>query len=222
MNKNNYKSLNKKNIEKCFQRFFDEEPNPIGELDYTSDFMLLIAVVLSAQSTDKSVNIATKKLFSVSDTPNKIIGLGEKKLQSYIRNLGLFRTKATNIIRLCKILVENFDGKVPQNMKDLVSLPGVGRKTANVILNLVYKIPTIAVDTHVYRLSNRIGLALGDNVLEVEEKLIKRIPKKYMLLAHNWLILHGRYICKARKPECQNCIIEDICANKSYVKDLSM
>lgn len=194
-----------------FQRLKQHNPAPTTELNYRSPFQLLIAVILSAQATDKSVNIATKALYKVAGTPAKMLDLKETGLKKYIKTIGLFNTKARNIIRTCKILVEQHKGKVPANREDLEALPGVGRKTANVILNTAFGHPTIAVDTHIFRVSNRTGLAAGKNVLEVEKGLLKHIPEEFMQDAHHWLILHGRYTCIARKPRCGSCVIEDIC-----------
>jgi endonuclease III len=205
------KSLSKNNILEMFSRFYKITPEPKGELEYSSPYTLLIAVVLSAQSTDKGVNKATKKLFALAKTPTKMIAISENKIIENIRTIGLYKNKAKNIISLSKKLIENFDGKVPKTHIELESLPGVGRKTANVVLSMAFGIPTIAVDTHVFRVSNRTGLAIGKNVEEVEKKLNKRLPEQYFFHAHHWLILHGRYTCKARNPLCSECIISDLC-----------
>ena len=185
-------------------------------MKYTSAYTLLVAVVLSAQSTDIGVNKATRKLFSLAATPEKMLQLGENKIIENIRTIGLYKNKAKNIIHLSQKLIENFKSKVPKTHKELQSLPGVGRKTANVVLSMAFGIPTIAVDTHVFRVSNRTGIAIGKNVDEVEEKLIKRIPKKFFFHAHHWLILHGRYTCKARNPLCAECVISDLCPSKRH------
>jgi len=208
------KSLSKKNIWEIFSRFSKVTPEPKGELEFTSPYTLLIAVVLSAQSTDIGVNKATKKLFLLARTPQEMIAIGENKIIENIRTIGLYKNKAKNIISLSQKLLDKFDGKVPKTHLELESLPGVGRKTANVVLSMAFGIPTIAVDTHVFRVSNRTGLAIGKNVEEVEKKLIKRIPEKYFFHAHHWLILHGRYTCKARNPLCIECVISDLCPSK--------
>jgi endonuclease III len=187
-------------------------PNPRGELDYINPFTLLVAVVLSAQATDASVNKATLALFKVVDTPQKMLALGEARLKDYIKIIGLYNTKAKNVIALSRILIEEFGGAVPQDRETLQKLPGVGRKTANVVLNIAFGEPTIAVDTHIFRVSNRTGLAPGKDALAVELALEKRTPEKYKRNAHHWLILHGRYVCKARKPECPRCVVSEICA----------
>ena len=208
------KNLSKKNIWEMFSRFSKITPEPKGELEYTSPYTLLVAVVLSAQSTDVGVNKATKKLFAVAKTPREMVKIGENKIIENIRTIGLYKNKAKNIINLSQKLLDNFDGEVPKTHIELESLPGVGRKTANVVLSMAFGIPTIAVDTHVFRVSNRTGLAIGKNVEEVEEKLIKRLPEKYFFHAHHWLILHGRYTCKARNPLCLECVISDLCPSK--------
>ena len=200
-----------KKIRVMFERFAAAEPNPSTELEYATPFQLLVAVILSAQSTDKSVNLATRALFRDAPTPHKIAALGERKLAEYIHSIGLYPTKSKNIVAMAKLLLEHHNGEVPRERAALEALPGVGRKTANVILNIVFHDPVIAVDTHIFRLSNRTGLAPGKDVREVEEKLIKFVPPAYRQHAHHWLILHGRYVCKARKPECQRCIIRDLC-----------
>lgn len=208
------KSLSKKNIWEIFSRFSKITPEPKGELEYTSPYTLLVAVVLSAQSTDVGVNKATKKLFSIAKTPGEMVKIGENKIIENIRTIGLYKNKAKNIINLSQKLLDDFGGEVPKTHIELESLPGVGRKTANVVLSMAFGIPTIAVDTHVFRVSNRTGLAIGKNVEEVEEKLIKRLPEKYFFHAHHWLILHGRYTCKARNPLCLECVISDLCPSK--------
>ena len=194
-----------------FSRLKAANPNPTTELVYRTPFELLVAVVLSAQATDKSVNIATKILFQKANTPENIFSLGETELRKYIKRIGLYKTKAKNILATCNLLIQNHDSSVPQTMEALEELPGVGHKTANVILNTAFGKPTIAVDTHIFRISNRTGLATGKNVSEVELKLLKFVPKQFHQDAHHWLILHGRYVCKARNPECTKCIIEDMC-----------
>ena len=200
-----------------FSRLKAANPNPTTELVYRTPFELLVAVVLSAQATDKSVNIATKILFQKANTPENIFSLGEAGLRKYIKSIGLYKTKAKNILATCNLLIQNHDSSVPQTREELEELPGVGHKTANVILNTAFGRPTIAVDTHIFRISNRTGLATGKNVSEVELKLLKFVPKQFHQDAHHWLILHGRYVCKARKPECTKCIIEDICDFKEKI-----
>ena len=200
-----------KNINKIFEIFKDNNPEPKGELIYSSSYTLLVAVVLSAQATDVSVNKATKNLFKLAKTPKEMIAIGEEKVIENIKSIGLYKNKAKNVINLSKILLEKFNGEVPRSLEELQSLPGVGRKTANVVLNMAFDIPTVAVDTHVFRVSNRTKIAVGKNVNEVELALLKNIPKKYLYHAHHWLILHGRYICKARKPLCDKCPILDLC-----------
>lgn len=206
--------MNKSKRHEIFSRFKQQNPHPETELNYSSTFELLIAVILSAQATDKGVNKATDKLFPVANTPNKIFELGLEGLKTYIKTIGLFNAKAENIIKTCKILIENHNSVVPDNRTDLEKLPGVGRKTANVVLNTAFKQPTMAVDTHIFRVSNRTKIAPGKNVLDVEKNLVKFIPKEFLLDAHHWLILHGRYTCTARKPKCQSCLIEDLCEFK--------
>ena len=198
-----------------FRRLAVAIPNPTTELAHSSTFELLIAVILSAQATDKGVNIATAKLFPVANTPQKILDLGIEGLESYIKTIGLYRSKAKNVIATCRLLVDKFGGEVPDTREALESLPGVGRKTANVILNTAFGHPTIAVDTHIFRLGNRIGLAPGKTPLEVEQKLVKTTPKEYLQDAHHLLILHGRYVCVARKPKCRDCVIHDLCEYKA-------
>jgi endonuclease-3 len=202
-----------------FERLKAHNPKPTTELKYRSPFQLLIAVILSAQATDKSVNQATRELFKVAGTPQKILALKETGLRKYIKTIGLFNTKAKNIIKTCKILIEQHKGKVPETREALEALPGVGRKTANVILNTAFGQPTIAVDTHIFRVSNRTGIAPGKNVLEVERKLLKQVPDEFKQDAHHWLILHGRYTCVARKPRCGACVIEDLCEYQDKAAD---
>ena len=194
-----------------FTRFKAANPHPTTELEYNSPFELLVAVVLSAQATDKSVNLATRKLFPKANTPEKILVLGEASLLDIIKSIGLYKTKAKNILATCRLLIQHYGGIVPQTRQQLEELPGVGRKTVNVILNTAFGEPTIAVDTHIFRVANRAGIAPGKTVLEVELKLLKSTPKKFRHDAHHWLILHGRYVCKARRPECAVCIINDLC-----------
>lgn len=194
-----------------FHKLADSISEPTTELQYQTSFQLLIAVMLSAQATDKSVNKATPALFAIADSSEKMLALGEVQLKNYIKTIGLYNTKAVNILKTCQILVEKYHGNIPTTRQELEALPGVGRKTANVILNIAFGQPTIAVDTHIFRLSNRTGLAPGKNVLEVEKKLLEVVPESYRLHAHHWLILHGRYVCVARKPLCANCVIREVC-----------
>lgn len=206
--------MNAKKRHEIFARLKQHNPNPTTELNYSSTFELLIAVILSAQATDVSVNKATAKLFAKANTPEAIIKLGLNGLKNYIKTIGLYNTKAENVIKTCKLLIMQHNSVVPDNRKDLEALPGVGRKTANVVLNTAFGHPTMAVDTHIFRVGNRTGIAPGKNVLEVEKKLLKHIPKEFLVDAHHWLILHGRYTCIARKPRCGSCIIEDLCDYK--------
>ncbi len=211
------------NAEKRYQflaRLRQENPDPTTELDYGSTFELLVAVILSAQATDVSVNKATSILFRVANTPESIHKLGEKKLKGYIKTIGLFNAKASNIIKTCKMLIDLHQSVVPQTRKELEALPGVGRKTANVVLNTAFGQPTMAVDTHIYRISNRTRFAPGKTVLQVEKKLLKVIPDEFIRDAHHWLILHGRYVCTARSPRCGSCVVYDLCEYKSKKKDL--
>jgi endonuclease-3 len=203
--------MNAQKRHEIFSRLQVDNPTPTTELNYDSPFELLVAVVLSAQATDKSVNKATAKLFPVANTPQKIADLGEEGLKKYIKTIGLFNTKARNVIKTCGVLLEKHQGEVPRNRADLEALAGVGRKTANVILNTAFGQPTIAVDTHIFRVSNRTHLAVGKNVVEVENKLIKVVPSIFKQDAHHWLILLGRYTCIARKPRCGSCLISDLC-----------
>jgi len=198
-----------------FLRLQAANPHPTTELEYKTPFELLVAVMLSAQATDVSVNAATRHLFPVANTPEKILALGEKKLREYIQRIGLYKTKARHVMQTCRLLMDKHGSAVPQTREDLEALPGVGRKTANVILNTAFGQPTIAVDTHIFRLANRIGLAPGKDVLEVEKKLLKVVPDEFKHDAHHWLILHGRYVCQARKPKCGACIIRDLCEYKN-------
>jgi endonuclease-3 len=206
--------MNNDKREKIFARLQAQNPHPTTELHFNSDFELLIAVLLSAQATDISVNKATEKLFAVANTPQAMLKLGESGVASYIKTIGLYNAKAANIIKTCTQLIELHNGEVPNNRAALEALPGVGRKTANVVLNTAFGEPTIAVDTHLFRLANRIKLAPGKTELDVEKKLLKVVPTNYLQNAHHWLILHGRYVCTARKPKCGSCIIEDLCEYK--------
>jgi endonuclease III len=206
--------MNATKREEIFARFRQTNPHPTTELEYETPFQLLIAVILSAQATDKSVNLATRKLFPIAGTPEKILALGEAGLSQFIQRIGLFRTKAKNILATCQLLIAKHHSEVPRTRHELEELPGVGRKTANVILNTAFGEPTIAVDTHIFRVANRTGIAPGKNVLEVEQKLARLVPNEFRHDAHHWLILHGRYICKARKPTCDQCLIVDLCEFK--------
>jgi len=203
--------MNKNKRTEIFTRWREKNPHPTTELNYQSPFELLIAVILSAQATDIGVNKATDKLYPVANTPEAILDLGLTDLKKYVKTIGLYNTKAANIMKTCQILVEQHGGKVPEDRESLEALPGVGRKTANVVMNTAFGQPTIAVDTHIFRVSNRTGIAPGKNVVEVEKRLIKFIPDEFKLDAHHWLILHGRYVCKARTPDCPDCLINDLC-----------
>lgn len=205
------KNMTKKQIQIFFERLRAQRPHPETELNYSNPFELLVAVTLSAQATDVSVNKATDKLFPIANTPEAIYALGVDGLKEYIKTIGLYNSKAENVIKTCKILIDKHNSQVPDNRADLEALPGVGRKTANVVLNTAFGQPTMAVDTHIFRVGNRTGLAVGKNVLEVEDRLIKVIPKEFILDSHHWLILHGRYCCIARKPKCAECIVSDVC-----------
>jgi len=205
-------------IQEMFARLAARDPSPRTELEYLNPFTLLVAVVLSAQATDAGVNRATPALFAAADTPAKMVKLGEAGIRERIKTIGLFNTKAKNVFNLSRILVEQYDGAVPRDRDALQALPGVGRKTANVVLNVAFGEPTIAVDTHIFRVGNRTGLAPGKTPEAVEAKLMKAVPAAYRLHAHHWLILHGRYVCKARKPECPTCVIRDLCAYKDKTK----
>lgn len=209
--------MKKETIDKIFTIFSQDNPHPQTELIYVNDYTLLVAVILSAQSTDVGVNKATKALFAVADNPYKMVAIGEENLKKYINTIGLYNNKAKNVIALSKILIEKFDGKVPIDLDILQTLPGVGRKTANVVLNCAYGYKTIAVDTHVFRVSNRIGLVKEKDVVKTEIALMKNIPEKWQQHAHHWLILHGRYVCVARKPKCNQCKIVDLCEYKEKV-----
>jgi endonuclease-3 len=210
--------MNKKKIDQIFEIWQKENPHPKTELIYSNNYTLLVAVVLSAQSTDIGVNKATEALFKIADTPQKMLKLGEEKLKKYINTIGLYNGKAKNIIALSEILIKQHDSEVPENFEALQKLPGVGRKTANVILNCAFGHPTMAVDTHVFRVSNRIGFVSEPDVLKTELALLKAIPKKWMNHAHHWLILHGRYVCQARKPKCEECKISGFC--KMFLKEI--
>ena len=206
-----HKLLSREQIIEVFTRFKAQNPNPKSELEYSTPFTLLVAVVLSAQATDKSVNIATRELYKVADTPEKILALGEEGLIHYIKSIGLYKSKAKHIIALCEKLISDFGGEVPHDREKLMSLSGVGRKTANVVLNVVWGEHTMPVDTHLLRVAPKTGLAEGDTPEKVEKSLLERVPDEFMEHAHHWLILHGRYVCTARNPKCENCLINDIC-----------
>ncbi|MCF2829568.1 MULTISPECIES: endonuclease III [unclassified Pseudoalteromonas] len=206
--------MNKQKRIEILTRLRDENPHPETELEYSSPFELLVAVTLSAQATDVGVNKATRKLFPVANTPEKILELGLEGLRDYIKTIGLFNSKANNVYKMCQILVDKHGSEVPENREALEALPGVGRKTANVVLNCAFGWPTIAVDTHIFRVSNRTKFAMGKDVVAVEQKLEKVVPKEFKVDVHHWLILHGRYVCTARKPKCGSCIIEDLCEFK--------
>ena len=205
------KNMTKKQIQVFFERLREQRPSPRTELNYSSPFELLIAVMLSAQATDVSVNKATDKLYPVANTAQAILNLGVEGLKTYIKTIGLYNAKAENVIKTCQILVDQYQGQVPETRQQLEALPGVGRKTANVVLNTAFGQPTMAVDTHIFRVGNRTGLAVGKNVLEVEHRLVQVIPKEFILDTHHWLILHGRYCCIARKPKCGECVVADVC-----------
>jgi endonuclease-3 len=203
--------VNPRRVRAIFERLRARNPHPNTELEYSTPFELLVAVILSAQATDKSVNLATRRLFKEANTPEAILALGVDGLASYVKSIGLYQGKAKNIIATCRRLIDEHDGSVPDDRESLEALPGVGRKTANVILNTAFGLPTLAVDTHVFRVSNRIGLAKSKDVRSVEDELVKRIPAEFLHDAHHWLILHGRYVCKAARPDCPNCPIADLC-----------
>jgi endonuclease-3 len=211
--------MNPQKRREIFARLAKANPNPTTELEYGAPFELLVAVVLSAQATDKSVNLATAELFQKYNTPQAIVGLGVENLEKYIKTIGLFRTKAKNVVALSRILIEEHAGEVPRNREALERLPGVGRKTANVVLNTAFGEPTVAVDTHIFRVANRTGLAPGKDVITVENKLLKFTPPEYLKNAHHWLILHGRYVCLARKPGCPQCLIRDLCEYRQKTKE---
>ena len=212
-------TMNKDKRIEIFTRLRNENPNPETELEYTSPYELLVAVTLSAQATDVSVNKATRKLFPVANTPAQILALGEEGLKEYIKTIGLFNSKAKNVVKMAELLLERHGGEVPKTRDELVALPGVGRKTANVVLNTAFRQPAMAVDTHIFRVSNRTKIAPGKNVDEVEARLMRLVPKEFLMDAHHWLILHGRYTCVARKPKCGSCIIEDLCEFKQKTSD---
>ena len=212
--------MNAQKRREIFRRFQAANPHPATELKYTTPYELLVAVVLSAQATDKSVNLATAELFRTANTPQKMVELGAKGVEEYIRRIGLFRTKAKNLVALSRMLLDEHCGALPQNREALERLPGVGRKTANVVLNSAFGQPTVAVDTHIFRVANRTGLAPGKDVSTVEEKLLKFTPPEYLKNAHHWLILHGRYVCLARKPGCPQCLIRDLCEFRPKTKDV--
>ena len=207
-------------LREIFRRFSIQRPEPKGELAHTNPFTLVVAVALSAQATDVGVNRATKDLFAVADTPEKMLALGEERLRDYIKTIGLYRNKAKNVIALSQKLIDDFGGQVPKTREELVTLPGVGRKTANVVMSMAFGIPTLAVDTHIFRIANRLLLAPGKTPDEVEDKMMKIIPTDYLYHAHHWLILHGRYCCKARKPECEKCVIADLCQSPEKTCDV--
>ena len=210
------KFLSVAEICEVFERLKRQNPSPSSELKWTNPYTMLVSTVLSAQATDKSVNKATESLYKIADTPEKMLDLGEDGLISYIKSIGLYRSKARHVIALSKMLIEKFNGVVPQSREEIQMLPGAGRKTANVVLNVVFHQPVMPVDTHLLRICPKIGLAEGKTPLEVEESLMERIPEKYLLHAHHWLILHGRYVCKARNPLCSECIIADICRHNEF------
>jgi endonuclease-3 len=212
--------MNPRKRRKIFERLRAANPKPTTELAYGTPFELLVAVVLSAQATDKSVNLATAKLFPMANTPEKISRMGEAKLAEYIKTIGLFRTKAKNVVALSRLLLQNFNGEVPRTREHLESLPGVGRKTANVVLNTAFGQPTVAVDTHIFRVANRTGIAPGKDPLAVEMKLLKFTSPEFLKDAHHWLILHGRYVCVARKPKCPECLIRDLCEFRGKTKSV--
>lgn len=205
------KLLSPEEMDIVFTRWQTQNPEPTSELEYVNPFTLLVAVVLSAQATDKSVNIATKNLFPIADTPEKMLALGVDGLIPYIKTIGLYKNKAAHVIGLSKMLIEDFGSQVPDNREDLMKLPGVGRKTANVVLNVIFHVPSMPVDTHLLRVSPKIGLAEGSTPETIEKSLLERIPEKYLLNAHHWILLHGRYVCTARNPKCEECIINDVC-----------
>ena len=211
--------MKKDAVDAFYHRLSDADPEPQGELDYRNVYTLLVAVVLSAQATDVGVNKATGPLFKIADTPEKMIALGEAVVRDYIKTIGLYRNKAKNVIGLSEMLIAEHGGQVPQDRDTLVKLPGVGRKTANVVLNTAFREKAMAVDTHIFRVSNRTAIAPGKNVLEVEKKLMKFVPDEFLLDAHHWLILHGRYTCIARKPRCGSCVISDLCEYKGKIID---
>ena len=211
--------MNRNKRQEIFTRLREHIENPRSDLEYRSHFELLISVLLSAQATDISVNKATARLYPLANTPQQMVALGEDGVREHIKTIGLFNSKAKNVIATCRILIDQYDSQVPEDREALEALPGVGRKTANVVLNIAFGHPTIAVDTHIFRVSNRTGIAPGKNVLEVEKRLLKFVPDEFKMLAHHWLILHGRYTCIARKPRCGSCVIEDLCEFKHKTID---
>jgi len=211
--------MNRNKRQEIFTRLREHIENPRSDLEYRSHFELLISVLLSAQATDISVNKATARLYPLANTPQQMVALGEDGVREHIKTIGLFNSKAKNVIATCRILIDQYDSQVPEDREALEALPGVGRKTANVVLNIAFGHPTIAVDTHIFRVSNRTGIAPGKNVLEVEKRLLKFVPDEFKMLAHHWLILHGRYTCIARKPRCGSCVIEDLCEFKHKIID---
>jgi len=213
-------AYSREEMEEIFRRFSVQRPEPKGELEHVNPFTLVVAVALSAQATDAGVNKATRALFKVADTPQKMLALGEEGVTQYIRTIGLYRNKAKNVIALSRMLIEEFGGEVPKTREELVRLPGVGRKTANVVMSMAFGIPTLAVDTHVFRLGNRLLMAPGKTPDEVEEQFLRVIPEQYLFHAHHWLILHGRYTCKARRPECERCVIADLCRSPEKSCDI--
>ena len=212
--------LSESEMIEVFSRWQAQNPEPASELEYKNPFTLLVAVVLSAQATDKSVNLATKSLFDAADTPQKMLALGEEGLIPYIKSIGLYKTKAAHIISMCKKLIDDFNSEVPDSREKLMTLPGVGRKTANVVLNVIFHQPVMPVDTHLTRVSPKIGLAEGKTPEEIEQSLVSRIPPEYMYNAHHWILLHGRYVCTARNPDCANCIINDLCKKNEDEKKI--
>jgi len=213
--------MKKSQVRELFERFEALNPKPVTELEHSTPFELLVAVVLSAQATDKGVNLATRKLFPVANTPAKILALGPEGLTAYVRSIGLYPGKVKNILATCRILLDRYGGEVPRSREALEELPGVGRKTANVVLNSAFGEPTMPVDTHIFRVSRRLGLARGDTPREVEEQLLRCIPAEYLVNAHHWLLLHGRYVCKARKPDCPRCPVVDLCPYKEKTLPVS-
>lgn len=213
-------AYNKAELEEIFRRFSIQRPEPKGELEHVNPFTLVVAVALSAQATDVGVNRATRALFQIADTPEKMLALGEEGVIEHIKTIGLYRNKAKNVIALCRMLIDEFGSEVPKGREELMRLPGVGRKTANVVMSMAFGVPTLAVDTHVFRIANRIKLAPGTTPDSVEENLLRVIPQHYLFHAHHWLILHGRYTCKARKPECEHCIIADLCRYPAKTNDI--
>ena len=213
--------MKKSQVRELFERFEALNPKPVTELEHSTPFELLVAVVLSAQATDKGVNLATRKLFPVANTPAKILALGPEGLAAYVRSIGLYPGKVKNILATCRILLDRYGGEVPRSREALEELPGVGRKTANVVLNSAFGEPTMPVDTHIFRVSRRLGLARGDTPREVEEQLLRCIPAEYLVNAHHWLLLHGRYVCKARKPDCPRCPVVDLCPYKEKTLPVS-